>query len=47
MVAKNQKALDIPFSSTVKLGGEVSIAIGLFGGGAREIRPALGKTTAK
>ena len=35
MVATNQKALDSLFTSTVKLGGDTSIAIGPVGGGAK------------
>jgi len=35
MVAMNQKALDSLLTSTVKLGGEASIAVGPIGGGAK------------
>jgi len=35
MVAVNQKALDSLLSSSVKLGGDVSVAIGPIGGGAK------------
>lgn len=35
MVATNEKALDSLLTSTVKLGGDASIAIGPFGGGAK------------
>lgn len=35
MVAMNQKAIDSLLSSSVKLGGDVSIAIGPIGGGAK------------
>jgi lipid-binding SYLF domain-containing protein len=35
MVAMNQKALDSLLSSSVKLGGDVSVAIGPVGGGAK------------
>lgn len=35
MVALNQKAIDSLFSSSVKLGGDVSIAIGPIGGGMK------------
>jgi lipid-binding SYLF domain-containing protein len=35
MLAMNQKALDSLLSSTVKLGGDASIAIGPIGGGAK------------
>lgn len=35
MVAVNQKAIDSLFSSSVKLGGDVSVAIGPIGGGAK------------
>lgn len=35
MVAMNQKALDSLLSSTAKLGGDVSVAIGPIGGGAK------------
>lgn len=35
MVAMNQKALDSLLTSTVKLGGEASVAIGPLGGGAK------------
>jgi len=35
MVALNQKAIDSLLSSSVKLGGDVSVAIGPIGGGAK------------
>lgn len=35
MLAMNQKALDSLLSSTVKLGGDVSVAVGPVGGGAK------------
>jgi lipid-binding SYLF domain-containing protein len=35
MVAVNQKAIDSLFSSSVKLGGDVSVAVGPIGGGAK------------
>jgi lipid-binding SYLF domain-containing protein len=35
MVAMNQKALDSLLSSSVKLGGDVSVAVGPIGGGAK------------
>lgn len=35
MVARNQKAIDSLFSSSVKMGGDVSVAIGPVGGGMK------------
>jgi len=35
MVAMNQKAVDSLLTSTIKLGGDASVAIGPFGGGAK------------